>query len=204
MLAIGATAQPDAALRERACCAALAIASAVARFKQLSGTVQLPTRIGLHAGPMLLGNIGALDHYEYRAVGDIVNTASRIEGLNKFLRTQILVSAEVLQQLHGFLTRELGTFLVVGKSQPLVVHELLCRLENAHEQQRNLCALFAEALGAYRGQRWEEAIEKFSELITSSSSTEDGPSLFYVQLCEQYREKPPGAAWDGVVHMLRK
>jgi Adenylate cyclase, family 3 (some proteins contain HAMP domain) len=204
MLAIWATAQPNAILRNQACLTALAIVSAVNRFKQSFGTVQLPTRIGLHAGSMLLGNIGALDHYEYRAVGDIVNTASRIESLNKFLGTQILVSVEVLHQLSGFLTRELGTFLVVGKSKPLVVHELICRLGESHRQQRSLCALFAEALGAYRRQAWEEAIEKFSEIIRISSHKEDGPSLFYVKLCEQYKEKPPGAAWDGIVHMVRK
>jgi len=203
MMALWTTAQPDAALREQACLAALAIARAVARFKQSSGTAQLPTRIGLHAGSMLLGNIGALDHYEYRAVGDIVNTTSRIEGLNKFLGTQILVSAEVLQQLSGFLTRELGTFLVVGKSKPLVVHELICRLGESNEQQRSRCTLFAEALEAYRGQGWEEAIEKFSA-ISGSSGHEDGPSLFYVKLCERYREKPPEATWDGVVHLMGK
>jgi adenylate cyclase len=204
MLAIWATAQPNATLREQACLAALAIASAVERWKQSSGTIQLPTRIGLHAGSMFLGNIGALHHYEYRAMGDIVNTASRLEGLNKFLGTQLLVSAEVLHQLEGFLTRELGTFLVVGKSKPLVVHELICRLEESNRQQRNLCAIFAEALGAYRRQAWEEAIEKFSAIITSVSHKEDGPALFYVKLCEQHREKPPGAVWDGVVRMARK
>jgi adenylate cyclase len=203
MMALWATAQPEAALREQACLAALAIARAVERFKQSSGTAPLPTRIGLHAGSMLLGNIGALDHYEYRAIGDIVNTASRIEGLNKFLGTRILLSAEVLEQLSGFLTRELGTFLVAGKSKPLVVHELICRLEESNGQQRSRCALFAEALEAYRGQAWEGAIEKFSAL-SSSSEYEDGPSLFYVKLCKQYREKPPEAAWDGIVHLMGK
>ena len=123
--------------------------------------LQLPTRIGLHAGPMLLGNIGAIDHYEYRAVGDIVNTASRMDGLNKFLGTQILVSAEVLQQLDGFLTRELGTFLLAGKSKPLVVHELLCPLGESTPQQRSLCSLFAEALGAYRAQAWDRPSSNF-------------------------------------------
>lgn len=204
VMALWATAQPDAALRERACLAALAIASAVEQFKRSSDTLQLPTRLGLHAGSMLLGSIGALNHYEYRAVGDIINTTSRIEGLNKFLGTQILVSAEVLQQLSGFLTRELGTFLVMGKSQPLVVHELLCRLEESNQQQRSLCALFAEGLGAYRRQAWEEAIEKFSAISSSASHTQDGPARFYVKLCEEYREKPPEAAWDGVVRLLGK
>ncbi len=202
MLAIWATAHPDAALRNQACLAALDIGSAVHRFKQSSDTLQLPTRIGLHSGHMSLGTIGAIDHYEYRAVGDIVNTASRIEGLNRYLGTRILVSEEVLYDLDGFLTRECGKFLLVGKSQPIVVHELICRKEESNEQQRRLFAIFAEALSAYRRQTWEEAIQIFHKAM--KTYTEDGPSIFYSKLCEEYKENPPGELWDGVVDMERK
>ena len=87
----------------------------------------MPTRIGLHSGRMVLGHVGAMDHYEYRAVGDIVNTAARIEGLNKRFRTRILASDDVLVGLDDFLTRRLGTFVLAGKSKPLVIHELICR-----------------------------------------------------------------------------
>jgi adenylate cyclase len=79
MLAVWATAKDDAMLRRRACAAALDIARAADRFNQESTTTPLPTRIGLHSGQMLLGNVGAMDHYEYRATGDIVNTATRLE-----------------------------------------------------------------------------------------------------------------------------
>jgi adenylate cyclase len=151
---------------------------------------------------MLLGSVGAVAHYEYRAVGDIVITATRIEGLNKYLGTQILVSEEGLSHVEGFLTRELGEFLLVGKSKPLVVYELLCRLEEANGQQRGLCAEFAEALAACRKQRWEEAIEAFEKCIAHSGG--DGPSLYYKKLCEQYRDNPPGDAWDGIVRLTQK
>jgi adenylate cyclase len=204
MLAIWATAQPDASRRRAACLAALDIFGAVERFRLASDRWQLPTRIGLHTGRMLLGNIGALDHYEYRAVGDIVNTASRIDGLNKFLGTRLLVSAEVLQELQGFLSRELGIFLLLGKAQPLVVHELICRQEEAQPQQRHLCGRFAEALAAYHRQAWDEAIEKFSAISASSLAKEDGPSLFYIALCQQYKATPPRGSWNGVVHVMHK
>ncbi len=91
MLAVWATTEPDLSLRSRACLAALDIASAVDRFNAASGRLALPTRIGLHSGQLLLGSVGAMDHYEYRAVGDIVNTATRLEGLNKHLGTRLLV-----------------------------------------------------------------------------------------------------------------
>lgn len=164
--------------------------------------MRLPTRIGLHCGHMLLGSVGAGAHYEYRAVGDIVITATRIEGLNKLLGTRILVSEEGLEQVDGFSTRELGEFLLVGKTKPLVVHELLGRLGEVNGQQRGLCADFAEALAAFRTRCWVEAIEKFEKCIAHYEG--DGPSLFYKNLCEQYRENPPGEAWDGLVRVTQK
>ena len=131
MLAVWATTEPDLSLRSRACLAALDIASAVDRFNAASGRLALPTRIGLHSGQLLLGSVGAMDHYEYRAVGDIVNTATRLEGLNKHLGTRLLVSADVLQGLEGLMSRELGAFLLAGKSRPIVVHELIARAADA-------------------------------------------------------------------------
>jgi adenylate cyclase len=202
MLAIWATTHPDAALRNQACLAALDISSAVNRFKESHGTVQLSTRIGLHSGNMVLGTVGAIDHYEYRPTGDMVNTASRIEGLNKHLGTRILVSGEVLRELEGFLTRELGEFLLVGKSQPISIYELLCRMEESNEEQRNLCSMFAEALSAYRSRSWEGAITLLDELVKIRRG--DGPSIFYSKLCETYRKTPPGEEWNGLVRMDKK
>ena len=202
VLAIWATTDSDPKLRQQTCFAALEVARAVQQFNPASGTMQLPTRIGLHCGHMLLGSVGAVAHYEYRPVGDIVITATRIEGLNKFLGTQILVSEEGLSHVDGFLTRELGEFLLVGKSKPLVVYELLGRLAEANGQQQSLCADFAEALAAFRTRHWGEAIEKFEKCIAHYG--EDGPSLFYKQLCEQYRESPPGETWDGLVRVTQK
>jgi adenylate cyclase len=204
VLAIWAAAQPEAVLQEHACLAALDIAAEIQQFKEDAETWHLPTRIGLHAGPMLMGNVGAYDRYEYRALGDIVNTASRVEGLNKTLGTRILASQEVVHQLDSVLTRELGVFRLAGKSQSLVVHELLCCIEGAPMAQRTLCAHFAEALDLYRKREWGQAIEQFSAIIHHPDSLGDGPSLFYLKLCEQHRTHPPLATWTGVVHMSQK
>jgi len=202
MLAIWATARPDAALRAQACLTALDIAGTVQRFNQSHDNPKLPTRIGLHSGYMLLGNIGAVNHYEYTPIGDIVNTASRIEGLNKYLGTRIVLSEEVLYQLDGFLTRELGKFLLAGKSRPVVVYELICRTGESSEQQRRLCATFNMALSAFRRRSWEEAIRGFYESMEIQG--EDGPSVFYLKLCERYRDNPPGEMWDGSVFLDHK
>jgi adenylate cyclase len=207
MLAGWVTEKPDASLRNQACQAGLDIARAVDQFNesQSSDEDKFPTRIGLHSGDILLGAIGAMDHYEYGPLGDIVNTVQRIEGLNKPLHTRILVSEEGIDQLDGFLTRELGRFLLKGKIESISIYELLCRKEGSNDQQRIKCMTFAKVLDPFRKGYWkeaEEAIEKFQESIKSYG--EDGPSLFFLDLCQKYMKNPPGEPWDGVVPMEEK
>ena len=202
MLAIWVAATPDSALKHQACLAALDIAEEVRRFNESPDASPLPTRIGLHSGYIVLGHIGAVDHYEYRPVGDIVNTATRIEGLNKYLGTRILASEDVIRRVDGFLTRKLGKFLLVGKSKPIVVHELLSRTGDVNQKEEDTCTAFAAALAAFRRREWDAAMEYFDTCIKNSGG--DGPSQFYLTLCEQYRAKPPGDSWDGEVYMDKK
>jgi adenylate cyclase len=202
MLALWATARPDAAARDLACCAALEIVKAVEQFNQSHDTRQLPIRIGIHSGYISLGNVGAMDHYEYRAVGDIVNTASRMEGLNKYLGTQILVSDVVLDQLDGFFARRLGKFVLAGKTKPVDIYELICKRQSISKTQKNCCRLFARGLDAFRRQAWQEAIENFYGALELDDS--DGPSRFYRALAETHRADPPPADWDGIVYINKK
>lgn len=201
ILAIWKAARPEVALRNQACRAALDIAAAVKHFNQEFKTQKLPTRVGVHAGEIFLNHIGAGEHYRYGPTGDTVNTASRMDGLNKQLGTGILVSEEVIHGTDGFLTREAGSFRLKGKSQPVVVHELLCRLEESEEAQRKTCAIFAEALRAFRQQSWDEAKQKFQSI---ENCGEDGLSNYYLKLCEQYKKSPPGERWDRVIDLEEK
>jgi adenylate cyclase len=143
-----------------------------------------------------------MDHFEYRPVGDIVNTATRIEGLNKRLGTRLLASTDVVRGLGGFLTRELGTFLFAGKSQPVTVHEVFCRKEMALARQKDTCVLFAAGLDAFRNRSFEAAAVSFRDAVKTSGG--DGPSEFYIGIAERYREKPPDDGWDGVVSIDTK
>jgi adenylate cyclase len=202
MLSIWATEYPDPIPRSKACLAALDISTAVQKFKQNFDTFHLPTRMGMHSGYISLSNIGAINHYEYRPVGDIVNTASRIEHLNRYLGTRILVSQEVLHEIDGFLTRKLGEFIFVGKSNPVIVYELMSRIEESSEQERELCKIFTYGLNAYYKQSWQEAIKTFYESMKILKN--DGPSTYYLHLCEKYRANPPGEKWDGLIHLENK
>jgi len=194
--------QADSTICNGACLAAFDIAKALHDFNESIDEMKLPTRIGLHAGEISIGSIGAFDHYEYRPLGDTVNTATRVEGLNKYLGTHILATMEVIAKGHNFLIRKVGKFLLKGKRNPTTVFELMCRNEEATEEQRTVCILFEEALDAFKRLDWNEAILKFSDINNRSGG--DEPCQFYIGLCEEFRENPPAEDWKGEVLMERK
>ena len=202
MMAIWVKSTPDEALRTAACKAAMEIVDSIRAFNQAQETVALHTRIGMHAGHILVGNIGAVDHYEYRPVGDIVNTASRMEGMNKYLGTQLLVSDQVLHRVKGLLTRPLGVFQLHGKAKTVAIHELLGQSQKSSAEQQALCRGFKQGLQAFHQKQWDEAISAFRRTLTIYRA--DGPSIFYLKLCDGFKTNPPSAEWDGTVIMDRK
>ena len=196
ILAIWKAAQPSPALKKQACLAALDLAKAVDLFNDSLTDLNLPTRIAVHFGEIFHGNVGAGEYYQYGLRGDTVNTASRIDGLNKYLGTKILVTQEVLDQTDGVLTREVGKFLLKGKTQPLIVHELLCRLEESDERQKTSpvkpllmpSTPLEESLGMKPNEKFHSAID---------NGRIHSPAHFYIKLCEQYKQNPPEEDWEG-------
>jgi adenylate cyclase len=202
VVAVWRGAQADAALCRQACHAALEVANAVHRFNETLENFKLPTRISVHAGEIFLGNIGAADHYQYGVTGDTVNTASRMDGLNKYLGTEILVSDEVIHQVEGFMTREAGTFLLKGKAQPIRVYQLISRATDVAETQRKACVIFAEGLCAFKSRLWSQAKERFQK--SGDLLRDDGLSRFYLGLCKRYEKQPPNETWKGFVELEEK
>jgi adenylate cyclase len=201
VLAIWSAPQPDDRLKTAARKAAIAIHKAVKAFNSRVDH-PLPTRIGIHAGEILLGNIGAIDHFEYRPVGDIVNTASRLEGLNKYLGTWVLSSKEALGNLNGSVTRPMGTFIFKGKSKPVQVFEIIRKHSLSPELEAESHRFFTAALEAFEARRWEDADRLFENVLKIDAG--DGPSKYYRKLCEQLRRTPPNSDWNGAVHMESK
>lgn len=202
MLAVWAQVKPDAAQRAHACSAALDVAQTAKNFSQSLDSRGLATRIGLHAGPILLGNIGTVEHFEYRAVGDIVNTAARLQALNKTLGTSILASRETTDGLSEFRVRELGLFRLPGKNLPTVVVELRGLASAADAAESELIQTFAQALREFNARRFSAARGSFAQALERSPL--DGPSRYYLNLCERYLAQPPDAAWDGVVRVAER
>jgi adenylate cyclase len=202
ILAIWKGSSDDLSLRRNACQAALEVADAVRRFNQSNQAVELPTRVSVHGGEIFLGSIGAGAHYEYGVTGDTVTTASRLDGLNKHLGTKILVSAEVIRDLNDFRAREIGTFLLKGKTHPVVAHELICRAADCVDRQKEACATFAQARQAFERRHWDDASEKFT--LSDKLFKGDGVSRFYLERCKQYRADPPPESWSGTISMDEK
>jgi adenylate cyclase len=139
----------DGQTRSSVCRALLEMLGASTAFSGPSGG--LSTRFGADLGPVSLGALGGQEHYEYRAVGDPVNTANRLQELNKKLGTRILVSEALVAGLDEFLVRDLGRFLLRGKTRPVRVFELMQPRVSATPDAERLCAQFAavaESMGA--------------------------------------------------------
>jgi adenylate cyclase len=200
MVAVWTTALPDPASRASACAAAVELLRAVDDFNRDRGNLRLPTRVGLESGEVLLGNVGASQRFGYRAIGDIVNTAARIQGLNAQLGTRLLVSGDTLLGVAGCAARDLGRFVLRGKTTAVRVHEPLATLPRDWDVER-LIGLFSTALREFEAQRWSAAEQAFDAVLQRYPS--DGPSAYYRDVSRRHAIDPP-RHWAGAISVLTK
>jgi class 3 adenylate cyclase len=197
--------QQDHALR--ACVSAINIKKAEAELnKKLLEEHFAPgpllTRVGINSGDMVAGNMGTDKKMNYTIMGDAVNLAARLEGVNKQYGTWILASGDTIQQTQGrLLTRRLDQVRVVGKSEPVQLHNVLDLVINATAEQRKLVDLFHEALDYFKQRDWKKAKEGFTDVLDIEKV---GPAPLYIKRCEQYMEKAPEDSWDGIFNLTEK
>ncbi len=182
MTCIWSAPQPDVACHRNACRAALDIVDEIAAFNRAAAPLALPTRIGLNTGRVMLGNVGGGGRFAYSVVGDCVNTAARLESLNKQLGTRILVTDAVVDQLDDLLLRPLGRFLVFGRMQPLRLVEILGRPGDPCDA--GLLAAFADALARFESGRWAEAAAGFEAILAARPA--DGAARLHLECCRRY------------------
>jgi adenylate cyclase len=180
MVAIWPNRTPDT--RHHVCAALLEMREASGEFNQRLASNLLATRFGVDWGRVVLTTVGAHRHYEYRAVGDPVNTANRIQDLNKKLGTRVLVSEPVLEGVEDFLLRDVGHFILRGKALPVHAFELLGPRDSAGPNELELCERFASALALLRKGDSARALGAFRKL--ASTYPGDGPAAFYVRVLE--------------------
>ena len=155
------------------------------------GTFLFNNRIGLHTAEVVVGNIGTKSKLAYSAIGDGVNLASRLEGLNKIYGTTIIAS-EALQKLTGnhFFWRLLDKVAVVGRKEPTIIYEPICLNQDITEKRRNECELYQSALNNYFGKNFQLAKEQFAGL-------NDKASQEMRVRCEYLLSTPPPENWNG-------
>jgi adenylate cyclase len=201
--------QPDHALN--ALKAAIRMQQALAEkrpyFMEKFG-VDVQIGIGINSGTVNVGNMGSEKIFEYTVIGDHVNLASRLEGLTKPYHAGILTTRYTFDLILEGLTatppnRTLDFVKVKGKKQAV---ELIEIFERPHSEEG--CRAFEEARVLYTQQKWTAAIEKFREAISifqaKDAIQEDGPSIMYIQRCEEFMKEPPASDWDGSWEMHSK
>ena len=176
--------QKDHALR--ACNAALALGQQSFGFNK---DHPIKTRIGIHTGVANVGNFGSNNRVDYTAIGENINLASRIEGLNKYLRTNILISAETREKAgEGLKTvRYLGQFRLSGFGKKIGIYELL-QTNNAFSSSQKLQQDFNVAMARHDQGDMLSAMELFSSIL--KECPDDGPCQFYLKRCQDIHSKP--------------
>ncbi len=159
-------------------------------------------RIGLEAGWVYVGHAGGGGRFVYSIVGDSANTASRVEGLNKHVGTEILATGDVVEGFENLVTRYLGAFQFVGKTEAIPIYEVMALRETATDQQLALRDSFKGAMLDYEQGAWQAAAEQLEAILADFS--DDGPAKFLLARCRRFVSDPDTAPEPGVIRMDSK
>lgn len=198
---------PDESHAFHACSAALACQAKLRELNkkwESQGKLPLHTRIGISTGETVVGNVGSSERINYTVMGDNVNLASRLEGVNKLYGTSIIVSAATYEAVADkFWFRPLDIVAVKGKTEGTTIYELAgIKGEVVPESIIELCEEFARGFKAYLARDWEGACEIFRNLADKFPL--DAPTKFYLSRCRHYRENPPASDWQGIEYLESK
>ncbi len=159
--------------------------------RSLSGYVPIETGIGIHSGNLMLGTIGEAERMDGTVISDVVNTASRLEGLTKTFGVPVIISSEiyeVIKDLPKYHTRFLGIVKVKGKNESMYIYELLNGLpDDILEKRLETKKVFEHAIELYLERYYEEAWESFFQVL--QKGTDDNAAAFYSSKIFQVRHR---------------
>ena len=170
------------------------------------GKPSLSTKIGIHTGTAIVGNIGSRERMNFTAIGDSVNIASRLGGANKFYGTSIMVSETVEAKARNkVLFRTIDKIAVKGRNAGIVVFEPLGLIQNADEtyyKMMELCSKSKEAFELFQAQHFKDALKLYSEIQTIFPEKSESISPL-IERCKDFIARAP-KDWDGVNHLKSK
>lgn len=164
---------------------------------------QLKARFGINTGTMIVGNMGSSNRFNYTVIGDAVNLAARLEPLNTFFGTEILISEQTYYDLSGdFICRKAGQFIVKGKEQVVTAYELCGdRMLEDVSEHLELISHYRNGLRLFYNRNWNESKQIFEEIL--EQNPQDSLTKKYYQHCINYLEQPPGEEWQGIFDLSK-
>ncbi|MBL6654309.1 MAG: HAMP domain-containing protein [Reyranella sp.] len=160
------------------------------------------TRFGLHTGLAVVGNVGAREHINYTLVGAVANQASRLEGLNKVYRTEILASGEIARATADhFVWRPIDRIVAAGTTEEHEIHEPIGEIATA-AQHNDFLDRWRAGREAYNAGRFEDALERFR--AAAALRPDDGPCRVFIARCSDFLRAGPPPGWTGVWHFDTK
>jgi adenylate cyclase len=188
-----------------ACRASMEIRTVLAREKELKAAEKksaISIGIGIHAGPVVFGSVGARHRMDFTSIGDTVNLAARLEGVNRVYGTKALVTESVHKKIKNvYLCREIDFLTVKGKKKPVRIFEILQEKKNAGDKLIRMKEQFENGLSHYRQQRWDKALDIFGSL---SRDLRDETSDVFIRRINLFKPNPPPKEWDGVFNLTSK
>jgi len=193
-----------------ACKAALALREKMVELNAAgaagSKDAGLNIRIGIASGEAIVGNMGSQDRFDYTAMGDTVNVASRLESGNKFYGTRTLVSGGTIGSNAGkaqetFVFRRVDRVRLKGKDEAIDIYEIMGAKAGLSKKGAGVLEVWHQALEYYRNQKWDEAEARVQEVL--KAMPEDGPAKTYLKRIDWLR-KNPLKGWDGTWGFERK
>ncbi len=174
---------------------------------QQEGKPALKTRIGLNCGEAVVGNMGSQERMNYTAIGDNVNLASRLEGINTLYGTDICVSEAVYKRAKAhFLFRPLDIVAVKGKKEGVKIYHLMAEIETTPERDlalaQEISYLTEQAFNVYLKKSWDDAIKLYQQL--KNKAPDDSLADLYIERCQNFKINPPPKDWDGVLKLEKK
>jgi len=183
----------------KACLAALACQQ---RARQLAlkwaseGKPIFKMRVGINTGEIVVGNIGSTQRLSYTVLGDAVNLASRLEGLNKQYNTSVLIGQNTLEELPAdFAFRLIDIVVVKGKTELVPIYELVALKGDITSLDAEFLKLFSKAVNYYVDRDWSRARGRFTQLLESKPG--DIACEIFIRRCDEYEKNPPPENWAG-------